>query len=1054
MRDFKTPEQTIRAIMEAQANAATLEYGTDLARDTYADDTPGQVPGDHKGKFEPVLANKTATAVDGVPKKGGEMIKPNPERLAGLGQKESYKGNPYLQMAQSDIIQENAYDQFVEMSDVEFDDMLDVLTIEELNDLEEGIIAGTGKLLGAAAKGVGKLAVGAVKGGAKLTTKGIKAAANRMSTKGRADAAEKKLKKLTQKRKDKERLAKAKQGLSDLKTKDNPIKVSFKKTVQDSYELGSRDYWTEQDEQDLTEGKMSKAEVKKHAAAIFKMRQQSNADKEASKALSTPKSAAAKAARRDAAAAGYGKPSIDPADRDSSHKEPKRGRGQKDLPHIVSQLRGVVDTKKGVPSQVKFKDGSTKNVNPKHAQSWLKKHDSAKPNQKLDMYKSHDSHKSFKSYAKEAVEADDKPKLKKLAKGLQGSVKGHAQQVKDIEKIIKDEKEVKNCGCGQDPCKTYGSKEEQMKDMQEAPGQRAWDRSSKGRAYRRLSDEEKTRLLKKNELMRRAKAMKGDDAAYSTSRMRKPTLGAARQTYKGKKKTRREHNEMMEGIILGIEMKFLQEDKDKCGPGEYWCTKDMKCKPIPKGMTTDKDGMLVKESFKHYEVTHKPTGKKYKVTAMHDKSAKEKARAQHGGTASRYSGTSTDDFHTEEKMAGVEYYPRMKKHGKMTDAQKKAVTSVYDQKPVDKKMSDDPHVKKAQRYMKIEQVVREYNDIHHGEDPSDATPQAELENERSKRLKAMNKKKGPSHVTASDINNANSIKGNQQRYAKLQKKMFNRSKQGSQKEEVVNEISNKLKTSYVKRAGQDVSHLEKLKDRKDHVRNVSLDRDDSYGHRVVSKKDADKVITKRRKGMRMAVSKLNKEEAVNELYPSHNTGTIDMDKHRTPAQKKAAADHAKKREAFAKKYPNASTSEKMFAKLKSEEVVNEISDKTKVDYIKKAKKQITDMEKHDLDRDTTTFVPKLMKMKPISYSKLMKRRRGVRTATGKLGEMSMSVTLKPKKDNMYKVTKVGDKMKKHGGIKKGEKFHDSQIDGMHDSGIKVKYHKEAMGDVIRKGFKD
>ena len=207
--------------------------------------------------------------------------------------------------------------------------------------------------------------------------------------------------------------------------------------------------------------------------------------------------------------------------------------------------------------------------------------------------------------------------------------------------------------------------------------------------------------------MRRAKAMKGDDAAYSTSRMRKPTLGAARQTYKGKKRTRREHNEMMEGIILGIEAKLLLENKDKCGPGEYWCTKDMKCKPIPKGMTTDKDGMLVKESFKHYEVTHKPTGKKYKVTAMHDKSAKEKARAQHGGTASRYSGTSTDDFHAEEKMAGVEYYPRMKKHGKMSDAQKKAVTSVYDKKPVDKKMAKDPQVKRAQRYMKVEQAINE-----------------------------------------------------------------------------------------------------------------------------------------------------------------------------------------------------------------------------------------------------------------------------------------------------------------------------------------------------------
>ena len=56
-------------------------------------------------------------------------------------------------------------------------------------------------------------------------------------------------------------------------------------------------------------------------------------------------------------------------------------------------------------------------------------------------------------------------------------------------------------------------------------------------------------------------------------------------------------------------------------------------------------------------------------------------------------------------------------------------------------------------------------------------------------------------------------------------------------------------------------------------------------------------------------------------------------------------------------------------------------------------------------------------------------------------EMSMSVTLRPKKNNMYKVTGVGKKMAAHGGIKKGEKFHDSEIDGMHDSGIKVKYEK-------------
>lgn len=642
MRNFKTPEQTIRAIREAQANAGVLQYGTDIARDTYADDTPGQEPGDHTGKFQPVLANKTATAVDGVPKKGGEMVKPNPERLAGLGKKESFKGNPYLKIANSEIIKEDAFEQFVEMSDVEFEDMIEVLTDEELDDLHEGIMKSIGKGIGAVAKG----AVKAGKWAAPKIASGVKKAAHRMTVAGRADAAEKRLKAIKQKKLDRERLKKAQAGiqkqsddmpkrpriLDKLRTsvkryqqtgstkkpgsKQNPIiwTPKGKKPVADSFELGSRDYWTETDEQDLAEGKMSPSEVKKAASAIWKMRQdrakklQTAADKEASSAIKAKRSKAAVAARKDAAAE-YGKPKKDPADIDISHKEPKRGRGQKDLPHIVSQLRGVVDTKDGSPTKVKFKDGTTKDVKPKHAQSWLKKHDSAKPAQKLDMYKSHDSHKTFKSYAKEE---------------------------NDI-----DEAKVKNCGCGQNPCVTYGSKEQQMQE-----GQRKWDRSSRGRAYRRLSDEEKKRLAKKNELIRQMRAYRGDDESYeSRGKMRKPTLGGAKSVYKGRK-TRREQ---MEGIILGIEMKFLQE---------------------------------------------------------------------------------------EEKMAGVEYYPRMKAHGKMTDAQKKAVTAVYDKKKVDKKMSDDPHVKKAQRYMKIEQAIKEWSDGRGG-DVSDASKPSDLDKDRKMRNKLM-----------------------------------------------------------------------------------------------------------------------------------------------------------------------------------------------------------------------------------------------------------------------------------------------------------------------------
>ena len=54
------------------------------------------------------------------------------------------------------------------------------------------------------------------------------------------------------------------------------------------------------------------------------------------------------------------------------------------------------------------------------------------------------------------------------------------------------------------------------------------------------------------------------------------------------------------------------------------------------------------ESFKHYTVKHKRSGKEYKVTAMHKNSALDKARVQHGGTASRYTGTSSSDCEVVE----------------------------------------------------------------------------------------------------------------------------------------------------------------------------------------------------------------------------------------------------------------------------------------------------------------------------------------------------------------------------------------------------------------------
>ena len=59
-------------------------------------------------------------------------------------------------------------------------------------------------------------------------------------------------------------------------------------------------------------------------------------------------------------------------------------------------------------------------------------------------------------------------------------------------------------------------------------------------------------------------------------------------------------------------------------------------------------------------------------------------------------------------------------------------------------------------------------------------------------------------------------------------------------------------------------------------------------------------------------------------------------------------------------------------------------------------------------------------------------------------EEAMSVTLRKSKSQpgSFKVHSVGSKMKSHGGMKPGERVKDHEIDYLHDSGIKVKYHKE------------
>ena len=151
--------------------------------------------------------------------------------------------------------------------------------------------------------------------------------------------------------------------------------------------------YTEEDAKYMFEA-MTPAERKVAAGKIFQMHQAKMRNK------------ASMAAKKDAmkAAKGYKTSDDSHLDKKSDYQKPKGKRGVSDTPHIVGQLRSVVDNDKH--PGVKFKDGSTKKVSQDHAKSWLKKHDSSKPAQRLAMYKHHDSPKAFKQGMSEASAAE------------------------------------------------------------------------------------------------------------------------------------------------------------------------------------------------------------------------------------------------------------------------------------------------------------------------------------------------------------------------------------------------------------------------------------------------------------------------------------------------------------------------------------------------------------------------------------------------------------------------------------------------------------------------
>ena len=685
---MKTLEQVYRQMKLKEVS--DLYYGSDKARDTYAKDTPGQTPGvDH----DPVQhQHKPELAMDGVPMPGGELKKPQFQKgikdggpvtkdnklsekkdgikNCGCGKEpcETYGSKEEQMKAMNEAMKDKCGEgEYWCNKDQKCKPIPDGMKVDKDGILvKEDTIDEAGRW-DQTSTGRAYRALSPEEKKRRALKNALKDAAKRMTGDDEDYTKTRKI---------------GKQGIGRLKATYKGRKTR-REAVEDVLENLEMAYLDE----------MSPVDRKKAAAKIFQMHQ----DKKANQALAQKSSAAAKAARADAKS--Y--KTSDDSHLDAKPKPPmkKRGRGERDLPHIVSQLRGVVDTKDGSPSQVKFKDGSTKSVKPKHAASWLKKHDSAKPQQKLDMYKSHDSHSSFKKYAKEAVEWD----YENEASLIEGSKPNNPKLWAAKKAQAKAKFDVYPSAYANGWA---------AKQYKKAGG--TWRSESVEHDISELSTRTLTKYIQKasNPVGKKSAITYASKGAYKLGKSDKYDLDAG-------EKDDRKAFKRGKGIMRAAQKIQRKTYGNMTKPTPYGGSEMSKNLTRKVKMKVDSKGNLAKEAVDKEDTK----GLKKLVKGLKGSSQAHLDQAKKLGK-----------MISDEKMSGQEYRTQMDKVKSKNPSVRKAVTAVLDKKG--KVSMKHPDVDAAKKYMKTE-----YYDRGHGEDPSDATPKAELERERSERLKKMMKDK-------------------------------------------------------------------------------------------------------------------------------------------------------------------------------------------------------------------------------------------------------------------------------------------------------------------------
>ena len=260
-----------------------------------------------------------------------------------------------------------------------------------------------------------------------------------------------------------------------------------------------------------------------------------------------------------------------------------------------------------------------------------------------------------------------------------------------------------------------------------------------------------------------------------------------------KKKDLQEKNHGEDCDCMKCEQKRRKEDvndgpdiatEESCGKGMYYCNTDKKCKPIPEGYKEDKDGMLVKEA--KYEAGASNYGKM---------SIRNKRAVGYGGNAAP----------PEERAKA--HAERMKKH------KKEDVEVYWSSKALDqldeinakerfkrdagaiakKKMRNKEHRKYVNFLDVDENTIHSFNTFIQNNKPYDSQKEVSEESDKESKVETSLLKFSECWKTHKKV--GMKMKGG---------KLVNDCRPKNEEVEVVNEVSDKLKKSYIKGATKDI----------------------------------------------------------------------------------------------------------------------------------------------------------------------------------------------------------------------------------------------------------